>query len=183
MLVWGRRPRRLAAQTEAHKGRQHRTAVAEQGRVPSASISHRIYTDFKPFTQVLQNIHHVKNLAPPPRPNMPLPSLPPGHTATIGNLGSRCPTPALHPANALQSGKSSRQPLPRPGTGEMQLLLVADAMKKRQHAWRTAFRSEFQFQPYPALNPNRILCAATSNAVPTEIPQGSGRELHRDAAR
>lgn len=98
---------------------------------------------FSSIQQVLQNIHHAKSLAPPPRPNLPLPSLPPNHSAAIGNLGSRCPTPMSrlpNPSNPSPGGKSSKPALPRPNTGEVQLLLVADAMKKRQHAWRTAFR-------------------------------------------
>lgn len=48
MLVWSRRPRRLAGQTEAHKGRQHRTAMAEQGAFS---------TDFSPNLHRFQTVH------------------------------------------------------------------------------------------------------------------------------
>jgi hypothetical protein len=119
--------------------------VAKQGVAACSEIRISALLFFvQTLTQVLQNIQHAKSLAPPPRPNLPLPSLPPHHSATIGSLGSRCATPNLQRSHPSPSGKTSRVLLPRPNTGEVQLLLVADAMKKRQHAWRAAFRFDSQ---------------------------------------
>ena len=127
-------------------------------------IHHWLRNAFPHSPKVLQNIQHAKSIAPPPRPGLPLPLLPSNHNAAVGNLGSRCQTPAVqHPnPNAHSSGKAAQPSLPRPDTGVLQLLLVAESMRKRQQAWRAAFRYCF---PLPPLSTNkRLISSSLSNS-------------------